>query len=173
LTDPQRCSHTTRSGQPCRAWAIRGSDPPTCSAHAGRLKGRAGAPPGNQNARTHGYYAPAVPEDQENVLLFQETSLESEILIARLLLMRLVKYIDCRRDDLDEASFSRVANLCFQALRTLTDRQISGVRSVFTPAALAEKWGVTPVTVRRWCAEGSLADRRRPLAHPRRGPRRL
>jgi excisionase family DNA binding protein len=36
--------------------------------------------------------------------------------------------------------------------------QVSGLREVFTPAALAEKWGVTPTTVRRWCAEGRLPD---------------
>jgi DNA-binding CsgD family transcriptional regulator len=36
--------------------------------------------------------------------------------------------------------------------------QLSGRRAVFTPAALAEKWGVTPTTVRRWCAEGRLPD---------------
>jgi hypothetical protein len=28
-----RCSHNTKAGRPCRAWAVRGSDPPTCSFH--------------------------------------------------------------------------------------------------------------------------------------------
>jgi hypothetical protein len=28
------------------------------------------------------------------------------------------------------------------------------VRAAFTPIALAEKLGVSPATVRRWCAEG-------------------
>jgi len=51
-----RCTATNKDRTPCRAWAVRGSDPPRCSAHGG---GRApvGAPPGNQNARTHGFYA--------------------------------------------------------------------------------------------------------------------
>jgi DNA-binding CsgD family transcriptional regulator len=35
--------------------------------------------------------------------------------------------------------------------------QLSGVRAVFTPVALAEKLGVSPVTVRRWCHEGRLS----------------
>jgi uncharacterized protein YjcR len=35
---------------------VRGTDPPACSAHAGRSFG-AGAPRRNQNARTHGFYA--------------------------------------------------------------------------------------------------------------------
>jgi len=45
----------------CRAWAVRGSDPPLCSAYAGR---GVGAPPGNQNARTHGFYASAITRDE-------------------------------------------------------------------------------------------------------------
>jgi hypothetical protein len=31
-----RCSHPTRTGKPCRAWAVRGSDPPACVFHGGR-----------------------------------------------------------------------------------------------------------------------------------------
>ena len=27
------CSFRTKAGQPCRAWAVHGSDPPACSAH--------------------------------------------------------------------------------------------------------------------------------------------
>ena len=35
----QKCSHTTRQGEPCRAWAVRGSSPPRCAAHGGRVRG--------------------------------------------------------------------------------------------------------------------------------------
>ena len=52
----RRCTHPTKSGQPCRAWALKGSDPPTCAIHAGRVTGQ-GAPPGNRNRVTHGFYA--------------------------------------------------------------------------------------------------------------------
>lgn len=31
----RKCSRTTASGRPCRAWAVHGSDPPACAAHAG------------------------------------------------------------------------------------------------------------------------------------------
>jgi hypothetical protein len=30
---PTRCTATTAAGRPCRAWAVRGSDPPRCAAH--------------------------------------------------------------------------------------------------------------------------------------------
>ncbi len=51
-----RCAAICADGSPCRAWAVRGTQPPRCAPHGG---GRApvGAPPGNQNARTHRYYA--------------------------------------------------------------------------------------------------------------------
>lgn len=42
-----RCSSVCADGSPCRAWAVRGSDPPLCAAHSGRV----GAPPGNRNAQ--------------------------------------------------------------------------------------------------------------------------
>ena len=50
-----KCSAATRSGAPCRAWAMPDTNPPLCSIHAGRTLG--GAPPGNRNAVSHGYYA--------------------------------------------------------------------------------------------------------------------
>ncbi len=52
---PRRCSATTRTGAPCRAFAIHDTDPPLCAIHAGRAIG--GAPEGNRNAVTHGFYA--------------------------------------------------------------------------------------------------------------------
>ena len=52
----RRCTQLTKSGQYCRAWAMRDSDPPTCAIHAGRVTGQ-GAPQGNRNAVKHGIYA--------------------------------------------------------------------------------------------------------------------
>jgi hypothetical protein len=53
------CTATNKDRTPCRAWGVRGSDPPLCSAHGG---GRApvGGPPGSRNARTHGFYVDQV-----------------------------------------------------------------------------------------------------------------
>ncbi len=51
-----RCTATTRGGQPCRGWAVPGTDPPRCAPHGG-VAARPGAPEGNQNACTHGMYA--------------------------------------------------------------------------------------------------------------------
>ena len=54
MTASRRCTATTHSGRPCRAWAMHHTNPPRCAIHAGRALG--GAPPGNRNAVTHGYY---------------------------------------------------------------------------------------------------------------------
>jgi hypothetical protein len=54
---PTRCTATYADDSPCRAWAVRGTDPPRCAPHGG---GQApSAPGGSQNARTHGFYARA------------------------------------------------------------------------------------------------------------------
>lgn len=50
-TVSRRCSATTKAGEPCKAYAIRGSQ--LCAAHSRAV----GAPKGNQNRRTHGFYA--------------------------------------------------------------------------------------------------------------------
>ena len=52
----RRCTATTRAENQCRAWAVPGTQPPRCAAHGGTKKAP-GAPPGNQNARTHGFYS--------------------------------------------------------------------------------------------------------------------
>lgn len=49
----RKCNATRADGQPCAAWAVRGSDPPLCAAHSGRT----GAPRGNRNAEKHGWYS--------------------------------------------------------------------------------------------------------------------
>jgi hypothetical protein len=49
------CTATCADGSSCRAWAVRGTDPPRCAAHGGGER-PVGPPKGNQNARTHGFY---------------------------------------------------------------------------------------------------------------------
>ena len=51
----RRSSAETKTGNPCRAWAVHDSDPPLCAIHGSRALG--GPPAGNRNAVTHGFYA--------------------------------------------------------------------------------------------------------------------
>ena len=64
---------------------------PLCSAHAGRNAG-AGAPPGNQNRRTHGFCASALqPEELADLVAFSgDMTLNDEIVIARVTLRRIL-----------------------------------------------------------------------------------
>lgn len=55
-TPGRRCPETNADGTPCRAWAVRTSDPPCCAPHGGGAR-TVGAPPENDNALTHGVYA--------------------------------------------------------------------------------------------------------------------
>lgn len=57
-----KCGERKADGEPCKAWAVRGTDPPVCAAHGG-ARARIGAPEGNRNARKHGAYAGEVPAD--------------------------------------------------------------------------------------------------------------
>ena len=91
-----RCTHPG-----CRAWAVRNSNPPLCAAHGGRAaspeprRRGGGAPLGNQNARTHGFYASTLDPQERADLddagdLAGATSLDAEIIIARIALRRLL-----------------------------------------------------------------------------------
>ena len=46
----------TAKGTPCRAWAVKDTNPPRCAAHGGTGK-KPGTPKGNQNAKKHGFYS--------------------------------------------------------------------------------------------------------------------
>jgi hypothetical protein len=116
---PRKCTHTTASGRPCRAWAMRGSDPPVCATHAGRTVG-AGAPPGNQNRREHGFYSASLSADELARLdeLGANLSLQHEIACARVLLRRLTLYL-ADNPDLAPEERNRVYDLGLAAIRTI------------------------------------------------------
>ena len=113
------------SAPDCRAWAMRGSDPPLCASH---IPGKAGAPLGNRNAFTHGFYASTLHPDDLATLDEQATdcSLDGEILIIRIALRRLQHMIltgttpgpNPRR--LEASDYARFIGLTFQGTNTLS-----------------------------------------------------
>jgi len=110
----RRCSHAG-----CNAYAVRGLDPPLCSAHAGRTAG-AGAPPGNQNRRSHGVYARYLdPEDLADlVATAADTTIDDEIACARVALRRLLAELQ-QPPDRRTADFDRLIALTFAGVRTI------------------------------------------------------
>lgn len=91
------CTAQTKAGQPCRAFALPGSD--LCAAHSGR-KGKAGAPLGNSNARTHGFYDTELTDQElaDLVIHAANSTLDDEIALARVALRRLMNYLDKKRE---------------------------------------------------------------------------
>jgi hypothetical protein len=154
----RKCSATTAADKPCRAWAIHGSDPPLCSAHAGRNTG-AGAPPGNTNRQAHGFYASTLSEAElaDLVAFSDDLTLDDEIACARVILRRLMHHLDLDPDadrppDVDD--LHKLANLALSATRTIArllrdQRAISGDAADGIAGAigqaldeLATEWGL-------------------------------
>jgi hypothetical protein len=158
----RRCSQTTRQGEPCRAWAVRDTDPPLCSAHADRDAG-AGPPPGNQNRRTHGLYAkPITDEELARIAAGAGTpTLDVELLCARIALSRVMDLLIDGRTcgpgaaDLTPGDYVKLTNLAFQGTRTIARllrdnhalAQSTGGDALShaideTLDALSEEWGI-------------------------------
>jgi hypothetical protein len=103
----------------CKAWAIRGSDPPLCSPHS---RGTVGAPPGNQNRRTHGFYANVLRRDElaDLVACAGDTTLDAEIAITRVALRRALAMLLSGRTPgpdphrLDATDVARLIGLAFR-----------------------------------------------------------
>ena len=127
MTDRRRCEATTAAGRPCRAWAVRDTEPPRCSAHAGRTTG-AGAPDGNQNARTHGFYARTLtPAELADLVAATDlTTLEDEIAVTRVALRRLLHLL--HDEGASPEDILKVAPLVFKGTgriaRLLRDQRI-------------------------------------------------
>jgi hypothetical protein len=114
-TNSTRCSATTASGQPCKAWAIHGTDPPLCAPHAGLAK----AQKGNQNAVKHGYYRTSI-DSAETLSLFDDASdvdLDQEAILLRVYIHRLTQYMD--DPELTFAQFQSAGPLLVSAIRAL------------------------------------------------------
>ena len=81
--DKTRCSIPD-----CRAWSIRGSDPPLCSPHSRKAR----VPEGNQNRLVHGYYSSTVSRQELDDLAVDaaDTTLNAEIAITRVALRRIL-----------------------------------------------------------------------------------
>jgi hypothetical protein len=134
--EPTRCTATTASGKPCKAWAIRDSDPPRCAPHAGLAK----AQKGNQNAVKHGYYRQSI-SSAELLSLFDEAGsveLDQEAVLLRVFIHRLINYLE--DPELPYEQFKSAGSLLISAIRALTylKKQLPDSHTVDWDAALDE-----------------------------------
>lgn len=159
------CSFTTKAGRPCRAWAVRGSDPPACSSHLRSSLGKntwglARASDlgftGRESAAGPGFYSRTLTDEElaDLVIYAAELTLDDEIACTRIAVRRTLEFLSQRDGSLDEADYLRAAGLVFQGARTiarlLRDQQAllggsdNRLQAIFDAAldALSEEWGI-------------------------------
>jgi len=95
----QKCSKIKDDGTKCKAWAVRTSNPPLCSAHGGG-KAPVGAPRNNTNAKTHGAYSGELPSDLDARISDLDTRVQ-----------QLARYIDTNLTDLTPEQYITLFNL--------------------------------------------------------------
>ncbi len=71
---PRHCMATKRDGTPCKAWAVRGSDPPLCQAHLGtQPRDIHGTQPRDNHGTRQAASHPAPPAGDEEMVPLQTT----------------------------------------------------------------------------------------------------
>ena len=155
-----RCTQLTKAGRPCRRWAVRGSDPPTCYSHLGAVSEgdaleqvRADS---EQRGGEEGFYSPMLSPDElaDLVAYAAEMTLADEIACTRVAVRRTLEFLSQGRGSLSESDYLRAAGLVFQGARTmarlLRDQQAllgdstDRLTAIFDAAldGLSEEWGI-------------------------------
>ena len=171
------CSYRTKAGRPCRAWAVRGSDPPACSFHLrARGRGQASSLPRADSARGEGgqgnpkdwllledeeipeagFYRRTLSEEElaDLVCYAAEETLDDEIACTRIVVRRMLEFLNQAPGSMSQSEFLRAAGLVCQGARTtalllreqkaLTGGEYSRLQEIFDAAldALSEEWGM-------------------------------
>lgn len=129
----RQCKAITRSGRRCRRPAKAGSDFCGLPGHGDDRPSTAGAPPGNQNARKHGFYSAAYTEaDLADIAsVAASPDLADEIALLRVFIRRAV--LD---GGADLAALSRACGRLTQMVKA--QRVLSGGAADDFQQALAE-----------------------------------
>ncbi len=130
MPNQQSCSHLTQRGRPCRNPAVPGSDPPVCVRHRDRPAPQATqpalpifpaavAPP--QPARPAHLYLPTPTADALRALEADAPAgdLQPEIDLVRVVLRRLLAYLNESAGDMPPDELRRVSGLLFTGARTV------------------------------------------------------
>ncbi|HSM57443.1 MAG TPA: hypothetical protein VK879_14930 [Candidatus Sulfomarinibacteraceae bacterium] len=148
----RKCTARTNAGRPCRAWAVRGSEPPRCPAHAG-LTG--GASSSRRSDAGSGFYGRQLTTQEISDLVAStgDSSLVDEIAVSRVVLRRLLSVLQ-DEDELSVRELTRVASMVFNGSRVVAhllrdERALSGEAADGIAGAighaldeLATEWGL-------------------------------
>ncbi len=123
MSSSGKCTAIRSDGQPCKAWAVRGSDPALCSVHKRPASKPARSQPkaGGKVIRIEtGVVKPACPYTLEQIAgLLRENadgSLEDELVIARLAVRRLMSQLE---EELTPHEFAHLAGVIFTGTNTI------------------------------------------------------
>ena len=160
-----QCSFTTKEGRPCRAWAVRGSEPPACYSHLRTNGGNDGGEQAHtdymrsnwgEETPEAGFYRHTLSDEElaDLVIYAAELSLDDEIACTRIAVRRTLEFLNERSGSLSEAEYLRAAALVFQGARTiarllreqqaLTGGEDSRLQAIFDAAldGLSEDLGI-------------------------------
>ena len=141
-SDKIKCTAVTAAGKPCKGWAITDSIPPRCAPHSGLT----GAPKGNTNAVTHGFYQKCMTEEEVSAVFAgaEDVTLVQEAILIRVVLRRLMNYLADK--DTPPEKITAVAPLIFTGSRALTyvEKHLPDPNALdwkTTLDQLGEEWG--------------------------------
>ena len=139
----RRCTAVTQEGEPCQAWARRGSDPALCVAHVDQAYGEGVT-----------FYSPIMNREELMALADlaeAEVTLEGEIACARVVIRRLIAQMN--KEEFDGAQFLHFAKTVFKGTAAVA-RLLEKERALAKQGAnihqaigqaldeLAEEWGL-------------------------------
>lgn len=127
----RRCTAVTQDGEPCRAWARRGSDPALCVAHMDQAYGEGVA-----------FYSPIMNREELAALADLAeagVTLEGEIACTRVLIRRLIAYMN--EEEPDGTALLNFTKVVFKGTAAVA-RMLEKEQAL---RALAEESGITPV----------------------------
>ncbi len=114
------CSHHTRRGRPCRSPAADGTEPPACARHRDRPAPRPSAPERAAPAPRHFYFPnPTADELRAIEAGGGAVDLSPEVALVRVMLRRLLAYLDEAAAELPPDELRRISCLVFTGARTV------------------------------------------------------
>jgi hypothetical protein len=125
----RKCTATTKAGRPCRAWAVHGTNPPRCQAHANLSDVGAS---GSAAEEEPSFYQRQLTSKEVADLVAHagEGTLTDEIAINRIILRRLLTVLR-ENEALTMQDLTNVAPLVFRGTRAVArllrqERALSG-----------------------------------------------
>jgi hypothetical protein len=113
---PRRCGAPRKDGRPCRAWAVRGSEPARCASHLGQPQREEEA----EKQEAGDFYESAYDVREAADLLYKtaEKELKGELRITRVALRRALEQL---RQELQPSEYARLIELIFKGAHTVAD----------------------------------------------------